>query len=159
MTVTEALELFELADAPSDEVVKRTYRNVARIIHPDSQISTSIHATGKLLVEAPESVLESVIGNLLRNALAYTDAGQVAVYIDQSSIAIEDTGPGMSPGEVEKAFQPYYRNQRQRGGFGVGLTIVRRLTDRFDWALDVDSEVSQGTRVQVSFPNARFHSD
>lgn len=35
MTVTEALELFELADAPSDEVVKRTYRNVARIIHPD----------------------------------------------------------------------------------------------------------------------------
>ena len=35
MTVTEALELFELADAPSDEVVKRAYRNVARIIHPD----------------------------------------------------------------------------------------------------------------------------
>ena len=35
MTVIEALDLFELADAPCDEVVKRTYRNVARIVHPD----------------------------------------------------------------------------------------------------------------------------
>ena len=35
MTISQALELFELADAPSDELVKRTYRNVARIVHPD----------------------------------------------------------------------------------------------------------------------------
>jgi signal transduction histidine kinase len=127
----------------------------ARIIAPDSLITATIDHKARLLVMAPEKVLESVIGNLLRNALAYTDAGEVRVRIGDDSIAIEDTGPGMSPGEVEKVFQPYYRQQRRRGGFGVGLTIVKRLSDRFGWPLEVNSEVGQGTRVTVAFPDAR----
>jgi signal transduction histidine kinase len=118
----------------------------ARIINPDSLITTSVDEQCRLLVSAPEKVVESVVGNLLRNALAYTDAGQVTIHITSDSVTIEDTGPGM---------QAQFRNQRQRGGFGVGLTIVKRLTDRFDWPILIESEPARGTRATIEFPGAR----
>jgi signal transduction histidine kinase len=125
-----------------------------RIIAPEREIAIEVESPVSLLVRAPEKVLESVIGNLLRNAHAYTDDGRITVRIEEHAVMIEDTGPGMAPGDVEKVFQPYYRNQRQRGGFGVGLTIVKRLSDRFHWPIEVDSEVGRGTRVTVRFPAA-----
>jgi len=125
-----------------------------KIIAPNHDISIRVEAKARLLVRAPEKVLESVIGNLLRNAHAYTDDGQVTVRIEDHAVTIDDTGPGMAPADVEKVFQPYYRNQRQRGGFGVGLTIVKRLSDRLHWPIEVDSEVGRGTRVTVRFPKA-----
>jgi len=125
-----------------------------QIVAPDRDIAIKVEAKVRLAVRAPEKVLESVIGNLLRNAYAYTDDGQVTIRIENHSVTIDDTGPGMSEKDVEKAFQPYYRNQRQRGGFGVGLTIVKRLSDRFNWPIEVDSEIGRGTRVTVRFPEA-----
>ena len=127
----------------------------ALIVSPNSEISTNIDADVRLLVLAPEKVLESVVGNLLRNALAYTDAGEVKISVRHGSITIEDTGPGMPAGEVEKVFQPFYRKERRRGGFGVGLTIVKRLSDRFGWPIEMTSEVGRGTRVTVRFPESR----
>ncbi len=127
----------------------------ARIINPDSLITATVDEQCRLLVSAPEKVLESVVGNLLRNALAYTDAGTVTIHITNDSVIIQDTGPGMQPSEVEQVFQPYFRNQRQRGGFGVGLTIVKRLSDRFGWPIRIESEPSHGTRATIEFPDAR----
>jgi signal transduction histidine kinase len=126
-----------------------------RIIEPDSAIHTSVNADCRLMVHAHEKVLASVIGNLLRNALSYTDAGAVSVRIGSDSVTIEDTGPGMDAGQVEQAFKPWARGGRRRGGFGVGLTIVKRFSERFDWPLEVDSEPDRGTRVSVRFPHAR----
>ena len=127
----------------------------AQIINPNSDITVKVSALHRLLVPAPEKVLESVVGNLLRNALAYTDAGSVSVTIGESAVVIEDTGPGMEPGAVKEATRPMSRDRRQRGGFGVGLTIVKRLTDRFGWPVTVESESSRGTTVEVQFPGSR----
>jgi signal transduction histidine kinase len=128
----------------------------ARIVNPDSPIHVELIEDCRLAVFAHDKVLASVVGNLLRNALSYTDAGTVRVHIGGDSVTIEDTGPGMEPGQIEKAFKPYYRGGRQRGGFGVGLTIVKRLTERFDWPLDLSSKPNQGTRVSVRFPRSRI---
>jgi signal transduction histidine kinase len=127
----------------------------AEIIDPNRRIATGVEEQCRLSVLAHEKVLSSVIGNLLRNALSYTDQGSVQVKIDADSVTIEDTGPGMKQGEIEKVFKPYHRASRQRGGFGVGLTIVKRLTERFDWPLVMESEPNRGTRVTVRFPQAR----
>jgi signal transduction histidine kinase len=126
-----------------------------RIIEPDSAVGTSVEADCQLMVYANEKVLASVIGNLLRNALAYTDAGAVSVRMGLDSVTIKDTGPGMDSGQIAQAFKPWSRGGRRRGGFGVGLTIVKRFSERFDWPLEVDSEPDRGTRVEVRFPHAR----
>ncbi|MEJ2534422.1 MAG: HAMP domain-containing sensor histidine kinase [Gammaproteobacteria bacterium] len=126
-----------------------------RIVHGDSGIDSEIREEVRLMVLAPEKVVESVVGNLLRNAFAYTDEGSVNVTIKGRSVIIEDTGPGMDPDALEQVFKPFFRNERQRGGFGVGLTIVKRMSDRFGWTVEIDSEPNEGTRVTVTFPDAR----
>ncbi len=138
--------------------VAETELERARLIAPNDHVGTRVEQGNILLVYAPEQIVESVIGNLLRNAVAYTEEGEVRVVVSGDSITIEDSGPGMEPELLEQAFKPFVSRQRQRGGFGVGLTIVRRLTDRFGWKVEVDSQPGQGTRVTVRFPNARTRS-
>jgi len=127
----------------------------ARMISPDSDISTRIVQDNDLSVFAHETIVESVIGNLVRNAVTYTDSGEVLVSVSGDQVTIEDTGPGMAPDEVDRVFKPYVQNRR-RGGFGVGLTIVKRLTDRFGWPIEMDSEPERGTRVSVRFPGGKI---
>ncbi|MEJ2384965.1 MAG: HAMP domain-containing sensor histidine kinase [Xanthomonadales bacterium] len=126
----------------------------ARLVTPDAA-HCEVEASARLWVFAPEKIVESVIGNLLRNAVAYADQGMVRVEIGADQVIIEDTGPGMSAEDIGKIFKPFVRKQRQRGGYGVGLTIVKRLTERFGWPLDVQSEPGHGTRVHIRFPGAR----
>ena len=126
----------------------------ARLVN-DNATECRIEAATRLWVFAPEKIVESVIGNLLRNAVAYADGGTVRVEIREDMVIIEDTGPGMSEEDVGRVFKPFVRRQRQRGGYGVGLTIVKRLTERFGWQLEIASEPGRGTRVQVRFPGGR----
>lgn len=127
----------------------------ARLVDPDNPTRAEVAADCRLMVHAHDQVLASVVGNLLRNALSYTDSGRVKVLIGADRVTIEDTGPGMDEKQVEEAFKPFHRGGRQRGGFGVGLTIVKRLTRHFGWPLTVDSEPGRGTCVTVEFPEAR----
>lgn len=127
-----------------------------RIIYPDAPIEAKLEASCRLFVLAPNKVVESVIGNLVRNAFAYTDAGSVTVRIDRNAVEIADTGAGMNEQEVEQIFEAFYSKGRQRGGFGVGLTIVKRLTERFNWTVEFNSEPGQGTTVTVRFPGSRY---
>jgi signal transduction histidine kinase len=129
----------------------------ARLITPGAA-ECRFEPHNPLRVFAPEKIVESVIGNLLRNAVAYTDSGEVRVEVRGESVIIEDTGPGMTAEDVGKIFKPFVRKQRQRGGYGVGLTIVKRLSERFGWPLSIDSEPGRGTRVEVRFPNSRTDS-
>jgi signal transduction histidine kinase len=127
----------------------------AQLLAADKPIEVTVEARCRLVVEAPEKVLTVMIGNLLRNAFSYTDAGRIAVTIDSGSVTIEDTGIGMPAGRVEDMYRPFVRGDAaRRGGHGVGLTIVRRLSDRFGWPVEIDSRPGVGTRVLISFPNA-----
>lgn len=127
----------------------------ARIAADNNKVAIETRDEGPLLVRAPPKVLASVIGNLLRNGLSYTDTGTVTVRLSADSVTIADTGAGMAPDQVENVFKPYYRAGRRRGGHGVGLTIVKRLCDRFGWPVHIDSTPGEGTRVTVGFPDAR----
>jgi signal transduction histidine kinase len=127
----------------------------ARMITTNEHVSARVEQDNFLFVHAPEKIVESVVGNLLRNAVAYTEKGEVRVSISGDTVTIEDTGPGMDPVQIKEVFKPFVSRQRQRGGFGVGLTIVKRLTDRFSWDVNIDSEPGRGTRVSVRFPNSK----
>jgi signal transduction histidine kinase len=59
----------------------------------------------------------------------------------------------MQEKDVAEMFKPFQRgNHKQRGGYGVGLTIVKMLSERFNWPIKIESEVGQGTRVAINFP-------
>ena len=106
----------------------------------------------QLLVESSERVLSVLIGNLLRNAFSYTDKGAISIRIGSDYVCVADSGPGISKGDIDQIFQPYFRGSAGGEGYGVGLSIVKRLVDRFDWKLEVESEEGEGTAFTVRFP-------
>jgi signal transduction histidine kinase len=126
------------------------------LIAREKPVALRLDADCRLLVEGPSQVVASVVGNLVRNAIAYTDEGYVRVVVGRQGVTIEDSGIGMAADEVDAVFQPYYRADSGRGGgHGVGLTIVKRFADRFGWRVEIASEPGRGTRVTVGFPNSR----
>ncbi|MEO0574010.1 MAG: HAMP domain-containing sensor histidine kinase [Pseudomonadota bacterium] len=127
----------------------------ASLLASNKNISIAFEAHAHFSVVAPEKVIASMVGNLLRNGVNYTDAGTVSVTIRSGTVTIADTGPGMAPDEVERVFQAFYRGDKRRGGHGVGLTIVRRLSERFGWPVTVESELGRGTTVTITFTDSQ----
>lgn len=87
-------------------------------------------------VRADAHLLERAISNVLDNAVRHTPAhGRIDVECrregDRVAFTIQDTGPGFSPEELERIFEPLYRGEQSRnretGGAGLGLTISRRI--------------------------------
>jgi signal transduction histidine kinase len=137
-----------------NEVVEEELDRLSLLIR-DKPLQIRCSATCRLMITAPRRVLSVMLGNLLRNAVSYTDAGNIEVVIDAGGVTIEDSGVGMQPEQVDKAFDAFFRASGKPGGHGIGLSIVRRLSERFDWPVTIDSTPEVGTRVRVSFPRAR----
>jgi len=121
----------------------------------DKPVEIDVVHECRLRTRASAKALSMLFGNLLRNSINYTDQGTILVNISHTGVRIEDSGIGMTEEQVEKAFTPYYRAAgAMYAGHGVGLSIVKRLSDRFDWPLEISSQLEQGTRVQVTFPDS-----
>ncbi len=121
----------------------------------DKPVTVEITADDRLMTVASEKVLSVLIGNLIRNAFSYTDQGHVHIHVGRSELTIEDSGVGIADADVKKVFKPFFRaDSGRRGGHGVGLTIVKRFSDRFGWPVDIESRPGIGTRVIVRFPDA-----
>lgn len=111
---------------------------------------------GSFLLNASPRVFAVMVGNLVRNACLYTEHGEVCASIGADFVQVQDSGIGMSDEEVAQAFQAYFRGGRSKsGGHGVGLTIVKRLSDRFGWPVEIKSELGIGTTVTIRFPDAQ----
>ena len=103
-------------------------------------------------LHAPPRVLGVVLGNLLSNAVRFTDHGEVRVRLLADRIEVEDTGIGMDAAALARAFEPFYRaSPGQPAGPGLGLSIAHRLGQRCGWRLQLASTPAQGTRATLSF--------
>ena len=119
-------------------------------------IEVKFNQTAVLSLEAPSRVLSVMLSNLLRNAAQYTDKGEIIVTVGSDFVEVRDTGSGMSSEDAAHAFDPFYRGQQSgRGGHGVGLTIVKRLSDRFGWPVRIESELGRGTCARIQLPLAK----
>lgn len=128
----------------------------AKALASDKDVRGEVRSTHRVFVDAPEKVVSILLGNLLRNAFSYTDAGQVVVEIRERLVRISDTGVGIASDRVEEMFRPFVRGEgNRRSGHGVGLSIVRRLSDRFGWPIRIESQPGQGTTVEIGFPDSR----
>jgi signal transduction histidine kinase len=120
----------------------------------------------RLEVEAPDDLslidadgvrIREVIGNLLSNALRHTPAGgAVVVRLEAGegggvSVAVRDTGRGMPPEEIARAFDRFYKGSESRGS-GLGLTIARGLVAAHGGEIRASSEPGRGTTIEFTLP-------
>lgn len=72
-----------------------------------------------------------------------------------NSLIIADNGIGIAKEDVEIIFKPFqHANNIQCGSYGLGLTLVKMLSERFRWSIDINSQLGFGTKVKINFPEA-----
>ena len=106
------------------------------------------------LCRAKPRVLGIIVSNLLRNALTYTEHGTVNVRIERDKLIVRDTGVGMDQSDQDKVFTAFYRGENAKhaaSGQGLGLALVRRLSQQLGWPVKVRSTLGEGTEFTVMF--------
>lgn len=100
----------------------------------------------------PVLELDSVLGNLVDNALRYRRAAAVEVTLDALAgdlhVTVCDDGPGISSENQARLFERFFTTERDRGGTGLGLSIVKAIAESRGGRVDVASSAA-GTRVHV----------
>jgi CheY-like chemotaxis protein/anti-sigma regulatory factor (Ser/Thr protein kinase) len=116
------------------------------------------------LIATDQSLIERVLRNLLDNAIKYTDSGRVAIRVagdgDDLVVEIADSGRGIPEAEQAHVFEEFYQVDNQERdrtrGLGLGLAIVRRLTDLLRVRMDMRSSPGSGTTFSLTLPAARI---
>lgn len=111
-------------------------------------VELDVQAQPSLPVE--RTLLAVVLGNLLRNAFAYTECGEVRVVLQAAELRIEDTGAGIPGVARERVFERHYKGQGSSGS-GIGLSLVKRVCERYGWQVALESEPGRGTSIRLQF--------
>lgn len=113
-------------------------------------------------IDADETRIEQLLGNLLGNALKFTPpGGAVRVHVrpegEEAVVIVDDTGPGIAPETLPHIFDLFFQGdatiERARGGLGIGLTLVKRLTELHGGTVVAASAGrGKGTSFTLRFP-------
>jgi signal transduction histidine kinase len=142
----------EVADTWPLEPVIREILDARKEDLEHKRLTVELETNGHLEVTAPRVVLIVVFGNLLGNAITYTQNGRIRITLDEQGAAVEDTGVGIAEIDQPHIFQRAYRGRQPvKSGSGFGLAIVHRLCQRYGWRVGVDSTKGQGTRIWLAF--------
>jgi two-component system OmpR family sensor kinase len=134
----------------------------ARVVAPSRQISLT--ANGPVIVTGDDTRLRQVLGNLVRNAIVHTPPQtpiEVAVGTDDGvgRMSVADHGRGLAAEDVERIFEPFYRadpsRSRDRGGAGLGLSIVSAVVAAHGGRVKVSQTEGGGATFEVELPLAR----
>lgn len=117
------------------------------------------------VIRSDRRMLEEMIRNLLSNAIRYTDHGRIVLgcrrAADKVRIEVWDSGVGIAGDQLPHIFDEYYQASEgsDRGGYGLGLAIVRRLGEILEHKVDVRSTVGKGTGFSIEVPLGQWQLD
>ena len=147
----------ELEDFPIRRLIDRLSAEFARQAQHKGLEFESVACTS--IVRSDPNLLSEVIQNLVGNAIRYTDKGKVELKCIERDgrccVEVADTGIGISKDQQEAIFQEFHQIRSPGGnkeGFGLGLAIVRRLTDLLQHDVAVDSDPGRGSCFTVGLP-------
>ena len=106
--------------------------------------------------------LDQIIRNLISNALIHALDGPVTVRLDGDNswicLEVEDRGPGIPDEELPRIWESFFRGEQARNspnrGSGLGLAVVRQLTELHGGRVEVESQLGEGTTFRIWLPTA-----
>ena len=94
--------------------------------------------------------LKSILINLMHNATKHTEQGSITVRSFDEGIIVEDTGSGIDSEDATMIFEPFYcadeSKNREKSGFGLGLSIAKNLAENNGYNLALDTEYTSGSQ-------------
>ena len=117
-----------------------------------------------IIIEADDQMINTVLRNLISNAIKFTPKGghvtiEAILEKENVSLSVSDTGIGINPEDIQKLFKiddsystPGTEKER---GTGLGLILCKEFIDKHSGSINVESEVSKGTKIIVKLPKQR----
>jgi signal transduction histidine kinase len=110
------------------------------------------------VVRADRRLILQALTNLISNAIKFTPAGgSIVVAVDRTSdgvyFAVQDSGIGISPDDIQRVFDRFWQAGRGAyGGVGLGLSIAKNLVEAHQGRIWIESQPGEGTKVAFSLP-------
>lgn len=115
-------------------------------------ITVNVEESAETTINTIPAVIEIVIGNILKNAVKYTNQDVINIFVENGEVVIQDYGPGIDRSVQATLFDRFNRgHNRNPDGSGIGLALVRRFCEQYGWVIDFRSDQETGTRVAVAF--------
>lgn len=148
----QSIRIDELIWEIADELAFKTNTDLIKIVYdlPADQSKRTLQGNRQLLFIA--------INNILKNAVKFSVGQEVLCTVgykhQQMVIAIKDVGIGMSPADLKKIFQPFYRaaNALNFSGYGIGLSLTNNIVKQHNGSIQVESILGLGTTFYVYLP-------
>ncbi len=165
--LTLDVQAFDIVRVTRDLVVLNRPHAAAKGVELAIHIDPALEKRGAVVADITRT--RQVLANLLGNAVKYTTRGRIEARLEvrggQLAIEVADTGPGLSPEEMERAFEPFRRVERTGAGVpgaGLGLSLSRRLALLMGGELTGQSAVGVGSCFTLELPydaNAQASSE
>lgn len=153
-------------EKPSDVKVMSLVDEVAEQVESSAKakkITIEKQVDGDLVVNLPSATVRQILTILTDNAVKYSpEKSTVTVSAGRAGkslkLRVRDQGQGIDPKDQAKIFDRFYRTDSARtrsenSGYGLGLAIAKKLTDRYGWQISVKSELGQGAEFTLIIHN------
>ncbi|MFP8489748.1 ATP-binding protein [Gracilimonas sp. Q87] len=116
--------------------------------------------TFSCIVDADPDKMEQVLDNLVSNGIKYTQTGKVEISFERMGetveVSVRDTGTGIGREHLDRLFDRFYRTDkarsRDKGGTGLGLSVVKGILNAHQTDIKVESEIGEGSRFYFNLP-------
>lgn len=128
---------------------------VPRLAERDINVAIDVDASLRVQVHQPALVI--VLSNLIDNAVRHTQGGHLRFSYAAGELLIADTGSGIPAEAQSRVFDRFFRappSNADNAGFGIGLAVVKKICDRHQWAIRMESGLADGTRIFLRLPPA-----
>jgi signal transduction histidine kinase len=150
----------DLADYSLKDVVDTVVSAVESLANGKKLALTADVGPNLPIGHGDERRLAQVLLNLVGNAIKFTDKGEVAIKASVAdgsfTVAVRDTGPGISPSDQGKIFEEFRQADnaatKRKGGTGLGLSIAKRIIKMHGGRLWVESDVGKGSTFAFTIP-------
>lgn len=137
------------------ELINKVVSNYQLLIEQD-KLNLNIQVPDGIMASANAFHLENVLVNLIDNGIKYSnEKAEIEIVADskERSIAIKDKGIGMSPQQLKKVFDNFYRAQsgdvHDTKGFGLGLSYSKLVMDKMGGSIELSSIEAEGTTAKI----------
>ena len=142
-----------------NDIVEQAVSNFAAHAAQKSQQLKTETAPRAPIVNGDPVLLLEAFGNLIANAVKYTqNGGRILVSLssdeESETLSVQDNGPGISPSDMQNLFQPF-RRRKEKGkdhGTGLGLSLVKVITEQHGGEVSAESTPGQGSTFSIHIP-------
>ena len=123
---------------------------------PYKKLHYTIDIDEALIYQVEKNTFCILLDNLISNAMKFAPENmQITIFANETCFFVQDNGPGIEKEERDIIWEKFYRKDTNKEWFGVGLYLVKRIIDIYDWKVSIESTKWKGTKFKVDIREER----